>query len=117
MLGGVESLWAIYMSAMNNLGKAAIMILMAGAVVAIGAEELRRKTHKIEVSEESGQRMMKILNPDHDFKDGALAERVQRDEESAAARAQLKNDQPTPPQEREHLDPTGLRSILNKLLP
>lgn len=104
------------MTQVQNFFRASIVIIMACALVGIGAEELHRKTRKIKVSDASGQRMMRILNPNSDFRKDGLAERTKREEEQAHERAQLK-EEPVSSAETEHLDPTGLRKLLNKLLP
>jgi hypothetical protein len=100
---------------MQQLFKSALVILLAVGVVAIGAEELRRTTGKIKVTEESGHRMMGILNPNRDFSKGQLAERAKQEELNRTEKAQLKEQASA--EEKEQLDPTGLRSLLNTLLP
>lgn len=100
---------------MQQLFKSALVILIAVGVVAIGAEELRRTTRKIKVTDESGSRMMGILNPNRDFSKGQLAERTKQEELLRTEKAQLK-EQPSAA-EKEQLDPTGLRGLLNTLLP
>ena len=102
------------MSGMQTFIRSTLIILFALAVVASGAEELRRKTRKISVSDASRRRMMQQLNPDMDFKKGQLAERAKKEEQASLDRAQLREDSP---EEKEHLDPTGLRGLLHKLLP
>ncbi|NDC38633.1 MAG: hypothetical protein EBZ48_11350 [Proteobacteria bacterium] len=107
------------MPSIQNLFRTTLIIAMACAVVGIGAEELHRKTRTIKVSEESGKRMMKLLNPEQDFKSGASFDRSHRSQESEAERAQLRTESASPAESEavEHLDPTGLRSLLRKLTP
>jgi hypothetical protein len=105
------------MAGVHHFFRNTLIVLMACAVVGIGAEELHRKTRKIRVSEASGQRMMKILNPDLDFKKGSIADKSRLDKEMSSERAQLKDEEGVSSSSSERLDPTGLRAIINKLLP